>query len=49
MTQTAALRSLLGMGVFDTLPRDGTPMTADELVQKLTVPVEKTLLSQFAR
>ncbi|KAF9636977.1 putative o-methyltransferase protein [Lasiodiplodia theobromae] len=47
--QTAAISALLEVGVFNALPVDGTPMTADELVQKLQVPVEKALLVRLLR
>lgn len=49
LVRTAALRSLLEMGVFSTLPADGTPMTVDDLLQKLEVPVEKALIVRLLR
>lgn len=36
-SQTACLRAVLEMGVFDALPADGTSMPAAELAQKLDV------------
>ncbi|OJD36264.1 o-methyltransferase protein [Diplodia corticola] len=47
--QTAAIRALLEIGVFNALPKDGTPMTADDLMQRLEVPVDRALLVRLLR
>ncbi|KAL0257106.1 hypothetical protein SLS55_007916 [Diplodia seriata] len=47
--QTAVIRALLEIGVFNALPADGTPMAADELLPKLEVSVDKTLLVRLLR
>ncbi|KUI63894.1 Demethylsterigmatocystin 6-O-methyltransferase [Cytospora mali] len=50
LCRTTALRCLLDLGVFTTLPPDGTPMTADALLSQLPVPdVEKALLIRLLR
>ncbi|KUI57275.1 Demethylsterigmatocystin 6-O-methyltransferase [Cytospora mali] len=50
LCKTTALRCLLGLGVFTTLPPDGTPMTADALLSRLPVrDVEKALLIRLLR
>ncbi|OMP87153.1 Sterigmatocystin 8-O-methyltransferase, partial [Diplodia seriata] len=43
------IRALLEIGVFNALPADGTPMAADELLPKLEVSVDKTLLVRLLR
>lgn len=49
LSKVAAIRCLVEVGVFTAIPASGTPATADEILSRLQVDVEKDLLLRLLR